>query len=167
MLQIRGLGKGFRAQWLFRKVDFQINERDRIGLVGENGTGKSTLMKILSGLASTDEGEVIGARDLTFGYLPQDGLFVRGRTLFEEASSVFEDLRKMESDCRRLEHELAEMEHSGPEYERKLERYSSLSQQFRLQGGYAVEAKTGAVLLGLGFSQDDLNRPCEEFSGGW
>ncbi len=167
MLQIKGLGKSFRGEWLFRSVDFQINERDRIGLVGDNGTGKSTLMKMLTGNIAPDEGEVTGPRELTFGYLPQDGLFARGRSLFAEALSVFEDLRNLENECRRLEHELAEMQHAGPEYERKLERYSSVLQQFRLHGGYSLEAKVGAVLHGLGFAQTDWQRACEDFSGGW
>jgi len=167
MLQIKGLGKSFRGDPLFRQLDFQINERDRIGLVGDNGTGKSTLMKILSGILPPDEGEVIGARELTFGYLPQDGLFARGRTVFEEGRSVFGDLQRLEEECRRLEHELAEMEHSGPEHHKKLERYSTMSQQFRLQGGYTIDARVGTVLHGLGFSRSDWNRPCEEFSGGW
>ncbi|MBP1623270.1 MAG: transporter ATP-binding protein [Acidobacteria bacterium] len=167
MLQIKSLGKAFRGDWLFRSLDFQINERDRIGLVGDNGTGKSTLMKILAGLTQADDGDVIGARDLTFGYLPQDGLFLRGHTLLEEVLSVFESLMLMEREIRRLEHELADMRHEGPEYERTLERYSVLSQQFRLKEGYAVEAKAGSVLLGLGFTQNDMQRPCEDFSGGW
>jgi ATP-binding cassette subfamily F protein 3 len=167
MLQIKGLGKAFRGDWLFRRLDFQINERDRIGLVGDNGTGKTTLMKMLAGMLAPDEGEAIGARELTFGYLPQDGLFVRGRTVFEEALSVFENLRALEEECRRLEHEMAEMPHTGPDYERTSERYSALSQQFQLQGGYALEAKVGSVLNGLGFSQQDWSRQCEEFSGGW
>jgi ATP-binding cassette subfamily F protein 3 len=167
MLQIKSLGKAFRGEWLFRSLDLQINERDRIGLVGDNGTGKSTLMKITAGLISADEGEVIGARDLTFGYLPQDGLFAHGRTLLEEVLSIFESLTSLEREIRRLEHELADMRHSGPEYEKKLERYSLISQQFRLKEGYAVEAKAGAVLLGLGFTQRDFQRPCEDFSGGW
>ena len=167
MLQTKGLGKAYRGEWLFRSLEFQINERDRIGLVGENGTGKSTLMKMLAGLVRPDEGEVVGPRDLTFGYLPQDGLFTRGRTLFDEALSVFEDLRRLEQECRELEHELAEMQESSPEHERKLERYASLSQQFRLRGGYALEAKVGSVLNGLGFPRGDWDRPCEEFSGGW
>src|SRR5881296_2388832 len=167
MLQIKGLGKAFRGESLFRSLEFQINERDCIGLVGENGAGKSTLMKILAGLVQPDEGEVVGARHLTFGYLPQDGLFARGRTVFEEALSVFEGLTNLEKECRQLEHDLAEMVHSGPEYEKKLERYSLVSQQFQVQGGYALEAKVGTVLHGLGFSQQDWNRSCEEFSGGW
>src|SRR5213593_3739635 len=167
MLQIKGLGKSFRGDPLFRQLDFQINERDRIGLVGDNGTGKSTLMKILAGLVPPEEGEVIGARELTFGYLPQDGLFARGRTVFEEGRSVFGDLQRLEEECRRLEHELAEMEHSGPEHHKKLERYSTMSQQFRLQGGYTIDARVGTALHGLGFSRSDWNRPCEEFSGGW
>jgi ATP-binding cassette, subfamily F, member 3 len=167
MLQIKSLGKAFRGDWLFRSLDFQINERDRIGLVGDNGTGKSTLMKMLAGLMSADEGEAIGARDLTFGYLPQDGLFARGRTLLNETLSVFESLRLLELEIRQLEHELADMQHSGTEYEKKLERYSLISHQFRLKEGYSIEAKAGSVLLGLGFTQKDWQRPCEDFSGGW
>jgi ATP-binding cassette, subfamily F, member 3 len=167
MLQIKGLGKAFRGEWLFRSLDFQVNERDRIGLVGDNGTGKSTLMKILARLLPADDGEVIGAKDLTFGYLPQDGLFAQGRTLLEEVLSVFESLVQLEQEIRQLEHELADMQHSGPEYEKKMERYSDISQQFRLKDGYSIEAKAGSVLLGLGFTQQDFQRPCQEFSGGW
>jgi len=167
MLQTKQLGKAYRGEWLFRSLEFQINERDRIGLVGENGTGKSTLMKMMAGLVKPDEGEVVGPRDLTFGYLPQDGLLTRGRTLFDEALSVFEDLRSLELECRELEHELADMQESSPEHDKKLERYALLSQQFRLRGGYALEAKVGSVLNGLGFPRGDWERPCEEFSGGW
>ncbi|HTY61431.1 MAG TPA: ABC-F family ATP-binding cassette domain-containing protein [Acidobacteriota bacterium] len=167
MLQIKSLGKAFRGDWLFRSLDFQINDQDRIGLVGDNGTGKSTLMKILAGLMQADDGEVIGARDLTFGYLPQDGLVMRGRTLLEEVLSVFESLIDMEREIRQLEHQLADMKHEGPDYEQALERYSLLSQQYRLKEGYSLEAKAGAVLLGLGFTQNDMQRACEDFSGGW
>jgi ATP-binding cassette, subfamily F, member 3 len=167
MLQIKGLGKAFRGEWLFRSLDFQINERDRIGFVGDNGTGKSTLMKMIAGLTAPDEGEVIGARDLTFGYLPQDGLFAHGRLLLEEALSVFEPLKALEREIRDLEHEMTEMPHSGLDYEKRLARYSLISHQFQLQEGYAIESKAGAVLLGLGFTREDLQRPCEDFSGGW
>lgn len=167
MLQVKGLSKSFRGEPLFGNLDFQIGEQDRIGLVGENGTGKSTLMRILSGLIPADEGGVSGARTLTFGYLPQDGLFTRGRTIFEEARSVFGNLRRMEQEIQGLEKELAETSHATPEYERKLERYSAVTQQFRLQGGYSLDAKVGTVLHGLGFANEDWHRPCEAFSGGW
>jgi ATP-binding cassette subfamily F protein 3 len=167
MLQIKGLGKAFRGEWLFRALDFQINDRDRIGLVGDNGTGKSTLMKMLSGLLPPDEGDMIGSKDLSFGYLPQDGLIARGRTVFEEALSVFDELRSLEAECRQLEHDLAEMSHSGAEYEKAIERYSALTQRFQLQGGYALESRVGSVLHGLGFSQNDWSRLSSEFSGGW
>ncbi len=167
MLQIKNLGKAYRGEWLFRSLNFHVNEQDRIGLVGENGTGKTTLMKMLAGTVPPDEGEVTGPKNLTFGYLPQDGLFARGRTLFEEALSVFEDLRRLEAECRELERELSETPESSSEHTRMLERYASLSQQFRMQGGYALEARVGTVLLGLGFARSDWERPCEEFSGGW
>jgi len=167
MLQIKGLGKAYRGDWLFRSLDFQINEKDRIGLVGDNGTGKSTLMKMLARLIPADEGDVIGARDLTFGYLPQDGLFTRGRTLLEETLTVFDSLKALEDEIRKLENELADTRHVGPEQEKKLERYALISQQFQLKEGYAIEAKAGAVLQGLGFTKEDMPRPCEDFSGGW
>ena len=167
MLQIKGLGKAFRGDWLFRSLDLQINDQDRIGLVGDNGTGKSTLMKMIAGLMPADEGETVGARDLTFGYLPQDGLFSQGRTLLEEALSVFESLRMLECEIRQLEHELAGMRHSGPEYEKTSERYSAITQEFQLKGGYSIEARAGSVLLGLGFTPQDFRRSCQEFSGGW
>jgi len=143
MLQIKGLGKAFRGEWLFRSLDLQINDGDRIGLVGDNGTGKSTLMKIIAGLLPPDDGEVIGARDLTFGYLPQDGLFAQGRSLLDEVLSVFESLISLESEIRQLEHELADMQHSGPEYEKKMDRYSLIYQKYSMKEGYSIEAKDG------------------------
>lgn len=167
MIQIKGLGKAFRGEWLFRSVDFHIDERDRIGLVGENGTGKTTLLKLLAGMLQPDEGEVSAPRELTFGYLPQDGLFARGRTVLAEALSVFQELQDLESECRSLEHELARAQPGDPEYRRLSERYARASQEFRIKGGYEMEARAGAVLHGLGFGQEDLHRPCEEFSGGW
>ncbi|MDR0310211.1 MAG: ATP-binding cassette domain-containing protein, partial [Acidobacteriota bacterium] len=167
MLQIKGLGKAYRGEWLFRSLDFQINGKDRIGLVGDNGTGKSTLMKMLAGLLPPDEGETIGAKELTFGYLPQDGLFARGHTLLEETLTVFDSLRAIEREIRRLEEELAQSSPDTPEHEKQLERYALLSQQFQLKEGYSVEARAGAVLHGLGFTKDDMRRPCEDFSGGW
>jgi len=167
MLQIKRLGKAYRGEWLFRSLDFQINGNDRIGLVGDNGTGKSTLMKMLAGLLQADEGETTGSKDLTFGYLPQDGLFVRGRALLEETLTVFESLKAMEAEIRRLEDEMAGNCPDAPEYEKKMERYSLLTQQFQLKEGWSVEARAGAVLQGLGFTKGDMRRPCEDFSGGW
>ena len=167
MLQIKGLGKAFRGDWLFRSLDFQINDRDRIGLVGDNGTGKSTLMKMIAGLAAADEGEAIGAKTLTFGYLPQDGLFARGRKLLEETLTVFATLQEMQKEIRRLEQELANTPPSDPEHEKQLERYAQLSQEFQFREGYSLESKAGAVLQGLGFTGNDMQRPCEDFSGGW
>jgi len=167
MLQIKGLGKAFRGEWLFRSADFHINDRDRIGLVGDNGTGKTTLLKMLAGIQTPDEGDIFRPRDLTFGYLPQDGLFSRGRTVFEEALSVFEELQELELECRRLEREMSVSDPGSREYPQRVERYSEVTQEFQLRGGYDMEARTGAVLQGLGFPPDDCRRPCEEFSGGW
>ncbi len=167
MLQVRSLGKAFRGIWLFRSADFHINERDRIGLVGDNGTGKTTLLRLLAGMSAADEGGILRPRELTFGYLPQDGLFAQGRPLLQEALSVFDELQGLEREIRRLEQELAECDTAGSLHQRLAERYSEATQEFRLGGGYNMEALAGSVLHGLGFSQSDLQRPCEEFSGGW
>jgi len=167
MLQIKGLGKAFRGEWLFRSLDFHINERDRIALVGDNGAGKSTLMKIIAGLIAADEGEIVGSRDLTFGYLPQDGQFVHGRRLMQEVLSIFQPTTELEHELRRLEVELSELRPESSAYQKKLERYELVSQQFRLRDGYSLEAKAGSVLIGLGFKQNDFDRPCTDFSGGW
>ena len=165
MIQLSGAGKRFGHKLLFENVDWLITNRDHIGVVGGNGTGKSTLMKMLAGLASPDEGEVIGARELTFGYLPQDGLFARGRTVFAECMSVFDDVRAMEQELESLMHSMAELDHTSPEYAAVADRYERVEHEFRTRDGYSIEAEVGRVLMGLGFGKEDWQRQTDEFSG--
>jgi ATP-binding cassette, subfamily F, member 3 len=167
MIQLSGAGKRFGHKLLFENTDWLITPRDRVGLVGANGTGKSTLMKVLAGLDTFDYGSLIVAKGTTAGYLPQDGLSLSGRTVFAECMAVFSDLRSMEVEMETLLHKFSELDHASPEYADVADRYHSLEHEFRTRDGYSIEAEVGRVLMGLGFRKEDWERQTEEFSGGW
>src|SRR6202165_631565 len=167
MVQLSGAGKRFGHKLLFENVDWLITPRDRIGLVGGNGTGKSTLMKILAGMDSFDYGSLTIAKGTSAGYLPQDGLTLSGRSVFAECMSVFDDLRAMETELESLTHSMAELDHTSAEYDAVADRYHRVEHEFRTRDGYSIEAEVGRVLMGLGFSKEDWPRLTEEFSGGW
>jgi len=167
MIQLTGAGKRFGPKLLFQNLDWLVTPRDRAGLVGANGTGKSTLLKILGGMESLDYGSVSRMKGLTAGYLPQDGLTLSGRTVFAECLSVFDDLRNAEREMVELAHRMADLDPAGEEYQRVSERFHRLESDFRTHDGYALEAQVGTVLAGLGFPKEDWTRRTEEFSGGW
>ena len=167
MIQLSGAGKRFGHKLLFENVDWLITNRDHIGLVGGNGTGKSTLMKILGGLDTFDYGSLIVAKGTSAGYLPQDGLTLSGRTVFAECMSVFDDLRAMETELESLMHKMAEIDHTSAEYSAVADRYQRVEHEFRTRDGYSIEAEVGRVLMGLGFGKEDWQRLTDEFSGGW
>ncbi len=152
---------------MFEGVDWLLTPGDRIGLVGGNGTGKSTLLKVLAGLETLDDGTLSAAKGITRGYLPQDGLSLTGRSVLEECLSVFGNLIEMERELEALAHQMAELDPTGEEYKRVAERYHNLETEFQLRDGYSLEAQVGAVLNGLGFSREDQVRPTAEFAGGW
>jgi ATP-binding cassette subfamily F protein 3 len=135
--------------------------------VGANGTGKSTLLRMLAGMESPDEGSLTMMKGLTAGYLPQDGLSLSGRTVFAECLTVFSDLRSLEREQQELAHCMAELDPAGEEYRRVAQRFQQVDGEFRARDGYAIEAQIGMVLSGLGFSKSDWQRRTEEFSGGW
>ena len=167
MIQLSGAGKRYGHKLLFDQADWLITPQDRIGLVGANGTGKSTLMKILAGVETLDYGNIVTAKGISAGYLPQDGLALSGRTVFAECMAVFTELHAIEREMEALTRQMGECDDAGPEYQTVANRYQRLEHEFRTRDGYAIEAQVGSVLNGLGFPKDDWHRLTDEFSGGW
>jgi ATP-binding cassette subfamily F protein 3 len=167
MIQLSAAGKRFGHKLLFEGLDWLITSRDRVGLVGANGTGKSTLMKVLAGLETFDYGSVSFAKGTSAGYLPQDGLSLSGRSVFDECLSVFSDLFGLEKEMEDLTGRMSELDHSSPEYARVADRFHHIQHEFLTRDGYSIESKVGTVLTGLGFRKEDWARQTEEFSGGW
>ncbi len=167
MIQLSELTKTFGDRTLFDHVTWQIGDGDRVGLCGPNGAGKTTLLKMLAGMEEADSGIVAKPADLTIGYLPQDGLAHRGRTVFEEASSAFQPLLDMKAEMHDIEHKLADPSIPQEAHDGLLSRYAELQDRFRLADGYSMDLRIATVLRGLGFSPEDTERPCETFSGGW
>ena len=167
MIQLSGAGKRFGHKLLFENVDWLITNHEHIGLVGGNGTGKSTLMKILAGMDTFDYGSLTIAKGTSAGYLPQDGLTLSGRTVFAECMSVFDDVRAMEQELESLTHSMAELDHTSPQYAAVADRYQRVEHEFQARDGYSIESEVGRVLMGLGFGKDDWPRLTDEFSGGW
>jgi ATP-binding cassette subfamily F protein 3 len=167
MLSLIKAGKRFGPRELFMEADWLIRPNEKTALVGANGTGKSTMMKILAGLEPVDYGEVEQTRGMSIGYLPQEGLKMTGRTVFDECLSVFDGLRAMQKEAEEVAVQLSELEHGTAEYESAANRYSLLQERFQLLDGYALDAQVGSVLTGLGFGKEDWTRHTDEFSGGW
>ena len=167
MIQLSSAGKRYGQKLLFEGVDWLITNHDGVGLVGANGTGKSTLLKILGGLETLDYGSISIARGISAGYLPQEGLTLSGQTVFAECTSVFSNLRDMEREMEELTARMSEVDHGSPEYAQVAERYQRIEHEFQMRDGYAIEAQVGSVLMGLGFGKEDWYRQTDEFSGGW
>src|SRR6202167_5023514 len=167
MIQLSGAGKRFGHKLLFENTDWLITPHDRVGLVGANGTGKSTLMKVLAGLDTFDYGSLIVAKGTTAGYLPQDGLSLSGRTVFAECMTVFTGLHAIERELETLTHKISELDQTSPEYSDVADRYNTLERELRTRGALPVEAEVGRVRQGLGFRKEDWERQTDEFSGRW
>jgi ATP-binding cassette subfamily F protein 3 len=167
MLSLQNAGKRFGSRTLFLEANWLIRSKEKTALVGANGAGKSTLMKVLAGAETFDYGTLQQTKGMSVGYLPQEGLRLVGRTVFDECLTVFDELREMEREAERLAGQLAELDHGSDEYESAAERYSLLQERFHTLDGYALDAQVGTVLTGLGFSKEDWARQTDEFSGGW
>ncbi|MGI8960492.1 MAG: ATP-binding cassette domain-containing protein, partial [Bryobacteraceae bacterium] len=167
MLQLAGAGKRFGHKLLFEELDWLVTPKERAGLVGANGTGKSTLLKMIAGIEQLDYGSLSATKGIRIGYLPQDGLQVSGRSVFTEAMSVFADLKDLEHELEALTAKMSEIDPGGEKYRAVADRFERADSEFRARDGYAIEAQVGAVLAGLGFRKEDWHRRTEEFSGGW
>ena len=168
MISIDGLTVEFGVKPLFKDVSFVINERDRIALVGKNGAGKSTMLKILCGLQKPTSGTVSVPNDLTIGYLPQVMKLSDDTTVKEETRKAFADKTKMEEKLKKMEQEMAERtDYESDSYAELVERFTTEHERYMMMGGENYEAEIEHTLTGLGFTRDDFDRPTREFSGGW
>ncbi|MEK6493003.1 ABC-F family ATP-binding cassette domain-containing protein [Myroides odoratimimus] len=168
MLNIHNLSVSFSGEYLFENVTFRIGAGDRVGLVGKNGAGKSTMLKLLSGDLEPDTGSLAMEKDLRIGFLRQDIDFIPGRTVLDEAYQAFEEIKKVEADLDKVNKELAERtDYESESYSELIEKLSDLTHRFEIIGGYNYVGNTERVLLGLGFKREEFNNQTDTFSGGW
>lgn len=168
MLSIEGLKVEFGVKPLFHNVSFVVNDRDRIALVGKNGAGKSTMLKILCGLQRPTAGVVAVPNDTTIGYLPQVMKLSDDTTVKEETRKAFADATKMKEKLERMQQEMAERtDYESESYAELVEKFTQEHERFMLLGGENYEAEIERTLVGLGFERTDFDRPTSEFSGGW
>ena len=168
MISVDGLTVEFSGSTLFENISFQVNESDRIALMGKNGAGKSTLLKILAGVQNPTRGSVTAPKGMVIAYLPQHLMTEDHRTVFEEASLAFEELFAMEREIDRMNQELSERtDYESDSYMELIEKVSTLSEKFYSIEETNYEADVEKTLLGLGFVREDFNKPTSQFSGGW
>ena len=168
MINVQGLYLKYGDRTLFDGIDAVLRSTDRIGLVGRNGAGKSTFLKVLMGYVSPDAGKVEVSGGKSLGYLEQDLNFKSDQTVMQEALSAFADVKRMEEELKGVEAELARREdYESRDYQRLLERLSDLNERLHLMEGGSMESKAERVLKGLGFKREELHRPLNTFSGGW
>ena len=168
MISVEGLTVEFGGFTLFDDISFVVNKKERIALVGKNGAGKSTMLKIFAGLQPPTRGNVAAPKETTIGYLPQHMTLKEGNTVFEEASLAFDHIQKLETELEYVNRQLAERtDYESEAYHNLIEKSSYLNEQFMMSGGNNFQAEIEKTLTGLGFKRTDFTRPTSEFSGGW
>ena len=168
MISVEGLKVEFNATPLFEDVSYVINKKDRIALVGKNGAGKSTMLKILAGIQQPTSGVVAVPRECTIGYLPQVMVLSDERTVMQEAELAFEHIFEMQADIERMNQQLAERtDYDSEDYQKLIDRFTHENERFLMMGGTNYRAEVERTLQGLGFCREDFDRPTSEFSGGW
>lgn len=168
MISVESLHVEFGATPLFEDVTYVINKKDRIALVGKNGAGKSTMLKILAGLQTPTSGTVAVPKDITIGYLPQVMILSDVRTVMEEAELAFEHIFELQANLEKMNQELADRtDYDSESYHKLIDRFTHDNERFLMMGGTNFHAEIERTLMGLGFSREDFNRSTSEFSGGW
>ena len=168
MFSVENLKVEFGARPLFHDVSYVVGDKDRIALVGKNGAGKSTMLKIIAGLQQPTSGTVSIPKEMTIGYLPQVMKLADTRTVRQEAETAFEDIHKLKAEVERLNNQMVERtDYESDEYHALIDRFTRESERYQMMGGGNYQAELEQALLGLGFRREDFDRPTSEFSGGW
>ena len=168
MFSVENLKVEFGARPLFHDVSYVVGDKDRIALVGKNGAGKSTMLKIIAGLQQPTSGTVSIPKEMTIGYLPQVMKLADTRTVRQEAETAFEDIHKLKAEVERLNNQMVERtDYESEDYHALIDRFTRESERYQMMGGGNYQAELEQALLGLGFRRDDFDRPTSEFSGGW
>ena len=168
MLNIHNLSVSFGGEYLFEEITFRLGAGDRVGLIGKNGAGKSTMLKILAREQEYDEGQIARDKELNIGFLKQDIDFEQGRTVLEEAQQAFEEIKKLEKQIDDINHQLAtRTDYESESYTQLIQDLSEITHTYEIIGGYNYEGDTEKVLLGLGFQREQFDKLTETFSGGW
>src|SRR5690606_9892265 len=168
MVGVNNVSLHFADRAIFNDITFIVNKLDRIGLVGRNGAGKSTMLKSLAGIQAIDSGSISFPNGLSIGYLPQDMDFVSGRTVWKETETAFGKTLSLQDRIDEINHELAIREdYESDSYVSLLDELAELNEKLNLVGAETMEAEIEKILLGLGFNRSDFERQTDEFSGGW
>ncbi len=168
MISVENLYVEFSAMPLLEEVSFVINKKERIALVGKNGAGKSTMLKILAGLQQPTSGNIAIPKDITIGYLPQVMVLNDKHTVIEEAELAFEHIYELQAEIKRINQELADRtDYDSESYHKLIDRLTHENERFLMMGGTNYHAELERTLIGLGFNREDFDRPTSEFSGGW
>lgn len=168
MLNVHNLSVSFQGEYLFDSVTFRLGDGDRIGLVGKNGAGKSTMLRIISGEQEYDTGQIATDKEIQIGFLKQDIDFVEGRTVLEESYQAFIKIKELERELEEINTQLAERtDYESDGYHDLMVRLNDVQHLYEIHGGYNYQGETERILMGLGFTRSDFNRITDTFSGGW
>ncbi|MBM2816836.1 MAG: glycosyl transferase family 2 [Ignavibacteria bacterium] len=168
MVNLQNITVHFAGRYLFEEVSFAVGKADKIGLIGRNGTGKTTLLRIIAGESEPESGTVSTPNDFTIGYLPQEGGFDSTNLLFDEAASALDQIKNLEAEIETLTEQIgSRTDYDSKEYKNLLDKLTESNDRFRMLGGASAESEIERILLGLGFERTDFYRPMNEFSGGW
>lgn len=168
MISMNNISMRFGAKVLFDEVSLRVAGKDRVSLVGSNGAGKSTMLKVIAGLIKPDDGEVAVSKHTTVGYLPQEGIEYTGKTLYEEVYSSAGDINAIQEEMRQIEKEMEEFQDTmSDEFMDLINEYGELQERFQMLDGFKIKSKIEKILIGLGFGEKDFYRETAEFSGGW
>jgi ATP-binding cassette subfamily F protein 3 len=168
MLNIHNLSISFQGEYLFEDITFKLSPGDRIGLIGKNGAGKSTMLKILSKEMEPDTGQIAADKNLSIGFLKQDIDFVLGRTVLEESYEAFKEIKELEAKIEEINHQLVERtDYESDVYHQLMVDLNEIQHQYEILGGYNYQGETEKILQGLGFKRSDFEKLTDTFSGGW